>query len=80
MNNKGFGLLELVIVVGVIAILSGGGWYLAQLQNEQSTVRTGINAEQQARQVVQQVDQQAGQEQKATDQTTGNSVTTSTKK
>jgi prepilin-type N-terminal cleavage/methylation domain-containing protein len=72
MNRKGFALIEILIVVAVIALLAGGGWYVAHLKNEQAAVTNGRNAEQQAKQAVQQVNQLTQQEQNAMDQITGN--------
>jgi prepilin-type N-terminal cleavage/methylation domain-containing protein len=76
MNKKGFVLLELIIVIAIIAALAGGGLYLTQLQNEHSAVTAGVNAEQQAQQVIQQSDQQTQQEQNILDQTAKNTTTT----
>ncbi|MDE2019328.1 MAG: prepilin-type N-terminal cleavage/methylation domain-containing protein [Patescibacteria group bacterium] len=63
MTQKGFGLLELVIVIAVIAVLAGSGWYISHLQNLQSPLATGTNAIQQAHEVVQQASQQSQREQ-----------------
>lgn len=70
MKRKGFALLEILIVVAVIALLTGGGWYVAHLKSEQSMVQTGVSAEQQAQQVVQQANQQTEEEQDSLSQIT----------
>ena len=71
MERKGFGLIEILVVVVLFAVLAGGGWYLSSLKNSGVAISAGTSAEQQARQVVQQTDRQTGQEQNAVDQATG---------
>jgi len=34
MDRKGFGLFEIIIVVGIIALLGGGGLYIKSIQNQ----------------------------------------------
>lgn len=68
MQKKGFGLIEVVIAIAVLAVLAGGGFYIRNIQNQESAVQTAFNAEKQAQQVVQQSDQQTKQEQNSLDQ------------
>ena len=77
MDRKGFGLIEILIAVVVIAILTGGGLYLKNIQNQQSIVQTGLNAEQQAQQAVQKMSQQSGQEQNSLNQLASSTASTS---
>ena len=54
----GFGLLELVLVAGLIAVLAGGGFYISQLKGRQSAVQEGNNALQQAEDLAQKLNAQ----------------------
>lgn len=74
MGRNGFGLIEILIVVAIVAIL-GSGLYLKNLEGRQSAVQTGLDAEQQARQAVQQANQRSGQDQNLLDQFGGASST-----
>jgi len=38
MHRKGFALFEIAIVLGIIALLAGGGLYFSGLQNQKSAV------------------------------------------
>lgn len=71
MNRKGFGLIEIIIAIAVVALLAGGGFYIKNLQSQQSAVQTGLDAEKKAQQVMQQVNQQSQQEQNLLNQTSG---------
>ena len=78
MSKKGFALIEILIVVVVLGFLVGGGWYVSRLQSEQTTITTGINAVQQAKQVTQQMNQRGEQEQNLLDQAAGTGLAPTT--
>ena len=68
MKNRGFGLIEILLVVVIVAVVGGTGWYVTRLNNEQTAVTAGLNAEEQARQVVGQANQETQHEQDAINQ------------
>jgi prepilin-type N-terminal cleavage/methylation domain-containing protein len=78
MNRKGFGLIELLIVIALVAVLAGGGFYVKNIQSQQSAVQTGLNAEKQAKQAVQQMNRQTQQEQGSLDRASAVATTTAT--
>ena len=71
MNRKGFGLVEMVIVIGIIAVLGGGGFYFKSLQNNADTVKMGVTAEQQAREAVHLIASTTSEQTDALNQITG---------
>jgi len=73
MIRKGFALLELVIVLGIVVLLVGGGFYFGGgLTNQKSTVQVGNDAAQKAKQIERQMQIQAGQENGLIDQINNN--------
>src|SRR3989338_1522484 len=48
MKTKGFGLIEIIIAVAVIALLGGGGLYFYNTNNNKSLIETGLDAKKQA--------------------------------
>src|SRR6266568_669165 len=80
MNRKGFALFEIVVVLSIVAILVGGGFYFNSTQNQKSIVQTGNDAIQKAKELQQQSQSQANQEGDAINQLTKgtSSSTTST--
>ena len=57
--RSGFGLLELLIVIAILALIMTGGFYIKNLQGQRSTLEIGTNALQQAEQLKQKLNQQA---------------------
>lgn len=47
-KESGFGLLGIIIIVGVIGVLAGGGFYFKELQQQKSLLDIGRDAEKQA--------------------------------
>jgi prepilin-type N-terminal cleavage/methylation domain-containing protein len=72
MNSKGFVLIELLMVLAVFLLLTGGLYY-TYLNNKQPTITTGFKAEEEAGTIVQNINQQTQQQQSALNQTTGSS-------
>lgn len=68
MNQKGFGLLEIIIVIGIITLLIGGGYLAKNIQTQQTTIETGNDAVQKAKVIQQQSQAQVDQQSKALDQ------------
>ncbi len=68
MHRKGFALLEIVMVIGIMALLAGGGFYVSHLQNQKSAVEAGQNAIQQAQDAAKQATAASQAEQNAIDQ------------
>lgn len=68
MNRKGFGLIEIIIAVAVVALLAGGGVYIKNLQSQQSAAQIGLDAQNKAQQVAQQANQQSQREQNSLNQ------------
>jgi len=58
-NRKGFGLLEIVFVVGLVAVLAGGAWFGRGLMQRQSAIETGNSALDQAQKLQNALNQQA---------------------
>lgn len=53
--RKGFGFLEIIIVVAIIAVIGGGAFYFGKINGQQQSPVTLKNDEQQAQQVTQQL-------------------------
>ena len=60
-----FVLLELVIVIAVLALIAGGGFYIKGQQGEPVTIQRGIDAESKAEEVVDQISKRGEKEQNA---------------
>jgi len=62
--RKGFGLLEILIVVAIIAFLfAGGGLYLRRLTQDQTIIQTGQNATDKANALKKIIDERSANEQ-----------------
>jgi len=68
MNQKGFSLLEIVIVAGIIILLAGGGLYIKYFQDQSSLVKTGADATQNATDAIQQANRQTQTQQNVLNQ------------
>lgn len=68
MDRRGFGLLEILIVVAIVALLAGGGIYLKYFQQSQNVAQVRTNAIQQAEQAGQLVETQTSEEQNSISQ------------
>ena len=94
-KQRGFGLLEIIIVVGLIALFSVGGFYAKNLMNSTSTgstiyspiiytepndVENGLNAIQQARDVRQKIESQSVQDENLINNINPTSSTSTTKR
>lgn len=82
MNSRyGFGMIEVLVSVVIVALLVGGGFYFngtlwpsgpwSGRQNQKSTIQVGLNAEQKARDVAARATNQAKQQQNQIDQING---------
>lgn len=65
--NKGFALLEILIVLGIVATIAGGGWYVKNLGEQQVAVQQGNNALDAAKKLQQTLNEQADNQQKVID-------------
>ena len=54
-SHKGFGLLEIIVVVAIIALLIGGGVFFGQFQHQQSMIDVGRKAEERAEELVKKI-------------------------
>src|SRR5258708_36751200 len=53
MNRKGFALLQIIIVLGIAAILVGGGFFFNSTQNQKNIVQIGNDAREKAKELQQ---------------------------
>ena len=67
MAKKGFALLELIIVVAIVAVAFGGGFYLKGLNDTRDAATTGASDVSQARQAAAALASSTSQEQNALD-------------
>jgi len=68
MRRNGFGLLEIVIVIAIIALLFGGASFLVKKGEEQKTlIQTGQRAEEKALELKRQLELQSKVQQKTID-------------
>jgi len=77
MNRKGFTLFEIVIILGIVALLVGGGLYFSGLQNQKSAVEVGNDTLQKAKELQQRSQTQTNQQQNVIDQLSGGSSVSS---
>ncbi len=68
MRSGGFGLVEIMLVVAVVVLMAGGGLYFGNFQQRGTLVQTGLDAEKQAQQIVEQVNDRSAQEQRTLNQ------------
>ena len=68
MFRAGFSLIEIIVFISILAVLFGGGLYFKSLQNQFSTIKTGVSAEEKALEVNREAQTQAKPEQNTIDQ------------
>lgn len=66
-SRLGFGLLEVLIVLAVIAILITSSFYAKSLQQQKTTVQVGTDALKQANDLKDKLDQQTKDQQSQTE-------------
>lgn len=56
--RKGFGLIEIIIVLAVIALLGGGGYYVREVQRQRALQQIGIEKEKEAQALKEKIETQ----------------------
>ena len=65
-SRSGFLMLEILLVVAIIALI-GGGAYFRGIQNNDSQIEMGINADKKAKETIRQLNEQSLKQQNAID-------------
>ena len=73
-ERAGFGLIGIIIVIAVIALLGGGGWYVKEQVSRRSLLQTGLEAERKARELAEKITEQQSQLQQELGQPTPSAV------